>query len=522
MRVTRNAAHLFGSLLGGAASLALLEPMARRVVAGNSDGATVILEGRTIASGNLLLSGWRLSLDSFWTIDALFNAVGAWVVGIDPVLIRAVPVVIAGAVIAVALAASTRGIAGRASLLAGVTVVALLALPSRPLALFFLQGPYHVGTTLYCLLGFALLSGGRFGWRWVAGVVVVAAAVVGDLQAVLLGIVPIAATGLLEARRSRRIRDGMPLVAAGGVAVVGSILAIAVERSAGGFQATKANTAASKGQMVRNLVHLPNEALSLLGVTTGPFGPVGVPMALRLAHLVVVAVVIVAIIRCGRRIVGDLRSIDRRRSTGAGRFDDLLAFGIVGDVIVFIALPITSSNAYARYLTAGMIFATILTARTVGRWSAGRRSKWRPALLVGAIAGVAIVSYGFALGGAAPPTPQSRLAAFLASANLTSGVGDYWSASITTVESHGKIAVRPVIAADGKVVRYEKQSQAAWYAGRPFDFYVYDASYIWNGDDRAVAVATFGRPAHTLAIGTYRVLVWPHPIVVGPIGSQGP
>ena len=35
----------------------------------NSDGATVILQGRAVASGNVLLHGWILSLDSWWTLD---------------------------------------------------------------------------------------------------------------------------------------------------------------------------------------------------------------------------------------------------------------------------------------------------------------------------------------------------------------------------------------------------------------------------------------------------------------------
>jgi len=82
--------------------------------------------------------------------------------------------------------------------------------------------------------------------------------------------------------------------------------------------------------------------------------------------------------------------------------------------------------------------------------------------------------------------------------------------------------VRPVVAAEGKLVRYEKQSSSSWYGGVAFDFYVYDTALIWNGDDRAVAVATFGPPVHTYVEGTYRVLTWSRPIHVGVYGSEGP
>src|SRR5579883_2275636 len=42
-----------------------------RGILSNSDGATVALEGQALAAGNLGLHGWSLSLDSFWTIDAV-------------------------------------------------------------------------------------------------------------------------------------------------------------------------------------------------------------------------------------------------------------------------------------------------------------------------------------------------------------------------------------------------------------------------------------------------------------------
>ena len=70
-------------------------------------------------------------------------------------------------------------------------------------------------------------------------------------------------------------------------------------------------------------------------------------------------------------------------------------------------------------------------------------------------------------------------------------------------------------------MRYDKQSAESWYSGVPFTFFVYDTSLIWNGDDRAVAVAAFGRPARTVALGSYRILIWSRPFAVGPVGSEG-
>src|SRR5665213_1925760 len=52
----------------------LLDTLSSHVFAGNSDGATVVLEGQSISAGHLLLQGWGLSRDSFWSIDAMFYA----------------------------------------------------------------------------------------------------------------------------------------------------------------------------------------------------------------------------------------------------------------------------------------------------------------------------------------------------------------------------------------------------------------------------------------------------------------
>jgi hypothetical protein len=344
----------------------------------------------------------------------------------------------------------------------------------------------------------------------------------GDYQAIPLGILPIIVTGLLDGRRRRDLRAAVPLVAAGVAAVALTLAIAALARVAGGFAPTSPNPFASHGQMVRNLTALPNEALALLGLTTGPFGPTGVPLPLTVAHVFAVGLIVCGAVVAWRRIALDVVSSAPSRPDDTRRIEDLLGFALLADLATFVLLPITNSNAYARYLTAGVVFAVILAARFIGavvdRGTGGRA----PVALVGAVAVVAIASFGFAIRGASPDLPAARLAAFLTSHHLDRGIGDYWSSSIVTVESRGAVAVRPVVAEAGRLVRYEKQSDASWYSGVDFDFYVYDTALIWNGVDLKTATATFGSPLRTYAVGTYRVVVWPAPIHVGVVGSEGP
>jgi hypothetical protein len=239
-------------------------------------------------------------------------------------------------------------------------------------------------------------------------------------------------------------------------------------------------------------------------------------------HVVGVALVAVAVGACWRRVVREVRTPPGTAATTPDRLATLLGCAVIGDLATFVLLPITSSEAYGRYLTAGVIFAAILTARTVGTWASRAHDRRAPIAVVGTVGVVAVASFALAVRGPAPPLPARQLATFLAAHHLDQGIGDYWSSTIVTVQSRGRVAVRPVVADAGTLVRYGKQSESAWYADRAFSFYVYDSAFIWNGDDRAIAVATFGRPAHTYPVGTYRVLVWPRAVHVGTVGSDGP
>jgi hypothetical protein len=106
--------------------------------------------------------------------------------------------------------------------------------------------------------------------------------------------------------------------------------------------------------------------------------------------------------------------------------------------------------------------------------------------------------------------------AFLLAHHLTKGIGDYWAASIVTLESHGAVTIRPVVAnASGTIVRDGRQSDSSWYVGQRFEFLVYQRA-PYGRVDAATVRSTFGSPATTYTIGKYYVLVWPHLLQLPP------
>jgi hypothetical protein len=508
------------AIIGCVALLLLLTSISRHAVANNSDSSTVVLEGYAMVHGNPLLHNWSLSLDSFWTVDAPFYALGYLVFGLRPVLVNFVPALLAVLVIVLAACMAREGIRGRAAVIAAAFVTILLVLPSHALAYFLLQGPWHIGTALWCLVAFWGLRRGNFGWGWGVAVIVLAAGLLGDIQALALGVVPVFAAGLVAMARTRSWRSG----AAPTTAAIASVTLAEVVREIalriGTFTFTESHHTAKAAQAVRNLRHLLGWGAAMLGIDNGPYGGVHVPLILELVHVLVALCILVCLVAAG---VGLLRGavLGRSRAAGNGaatwRLDDLLLFGIAGDVVVFEVLTLSNNILYARYLTVGVIFSMILAARVVGRASSsipvGLASRIAAALAL-VVAASFSVDVGLELNGPVASQPVTALDDFLLAHNLRNGVGDYWAASIVSVQSEGAIEVRPVVANLRKVIVPDgRQATATWYEGQHFQFLVYQ-DLPYGRVDAATVTGTFGAPKTTFTIGAYHVAIWDHPITV--------
>ncbi len=509
-------------VVGFAVVVAVLYAAAQHAFAGDSDGATVVLEGQAMGAGHVLLHGWSLSLDSFWSIDAVFYMLVGVITGLHAFALYLVPAAIAALVIVVGGALATDGRRSLSAAAAAATVVALLGLPSHTLSLFFLRGPLHVGTALWCLIAFAGLRSGRFGRGWLMAVVFLAAGILGDFQMVALGVVPVVIAGVVAMLRMRDWRAGMPGVTAGGAAVILAAVVREVADAVGTYSVGTSHPTASLSQMFTNVGHIGTWGAALLGVGNGPFGRGNVPAALQDVHIVGLLVVVSGMATAGVALIRGAWRGQRSAAASTWNLDDLLVLALVSDLVVFVDLTSTNDPDYTRYLTAAVIFGAVLGGRWVGRITARMATMpWRRCVWAGGVAIVAVFAIALGINVSAPrPAPAfDQLGAFLQAHHLDQGVGDYWSASITTVATDGAVTVRPVITTPGgRVVRYDRQSLASWYAGRSFEFLVYDTARPWGGIQSATATATFGAPTHTYAVGSYRVLVWPHPVAMPTTG----
>jgi len=496
----------------------------------NSDGATVVLQGRAMSTGNLLLHGWNLSLDSWWTLDVPFYALAILLVGVRKILLLAVPATIATLIVVAAVVLARRGRRGRGALAGAAVAAAVLLLPSPALATDLLVGPIHQSTTLFALGAFVGLRRNRFGPGWVLAVVLLAAGLLGDLQIFSYGVVPILLAGGVAMLRRRSLGAGVPAVSA---SLAAGALALAVHEAAirlGGFDIGPTNPHASYHQMTVNLTQLPAALSQLLGVTNTAYGRAGEPPALLAFHVVFAAVLVVAfVVSLWRMLVGIWRARAEEpdpasradpaaRSARVGsepepwRVDDMLLIAITGPVVDYVALSLVTQNAYLRYLTASVVFAAVLAGRVVTRWWSSSPPFGLRSLGIG-VGGLSAACLLAASGFALTHPPQREQAAvvadFLEAHHLTSGVGDYWAASVVTVETDERVRVRPVEEApDGRLEAFDKGPQRAWFAHAEFDFVVFSAPVGYDDVSAATATATWGPPAHSYQVGQYDVLVW--------------
>jgi hypothetical protein len=490
-----------------------------------------VLEGAAFSHGHLLLSGWDLSFDSFWTIDAAVYGIAVGIFGVRGDLMALGPTVIALATIAVGVAVVCRGRRARVAIVASLVVVGVLGLPSPVLAFFLLQGPWHVGTALWCLVAFVGLRRGRFDLGWLLAVALLTAGLLGDLTTVSIGLLPCVAVGVLTMVRGRSLRAGVSTAAA---AVASAVLAIGIRFLTvriGTFHIAHGIARATASSYPANVRLALRWGAGLFGVGRIPIGPsraLGPYETLPTGgfedafHALLLFVVLSAI---GFAIASLLSGVLRAKpllemSASRTLVQDLLLFGTAGSFGLFVVLAPSDNGDLARYLTPAVIFAAVLAGSVVGhlfdRLRDGRVVKIVLAVTL-ALAAVGIVGYAGELTRAPAPQPAEALGTFLEAHHLTSGVGDYWSSSLVTVETGGKVVVRPIIPnGTGQLIRYNRQSDASWYGDVRFTFLVFDLDRPWGNVNATTGVEAFGQPSEKFSVGSYVVLVWPKGFTVSP------
>ena len=495
------------------------------------DFANNFLYADDMRRGNWLLHGWVVTQDPHWLTDDLVYVIGLAARGFDPALLHAVPVAVYTALVGCAAWAAVTGLHLRAGGRLAVSAIAVLPLifPSRTLAAQVLLGPYHTGTTaaaLGAVIALAPRSDGEpraaGAARTALGCALLAVGRIGDPYMLTLGIVPIILVGLyrgvVERARPWRTPAGRPLAAAliawaAAAAVLGAVPAL------GGFT-MRASLAPliPLSELGPRLLSFVGSFLDLSGgnIFGLSFGSLLVVTLARLAYLCAAAWAVV-------RVLADLRrGVERDWTTSA-----LAAAVLISAAGTFLYGPsdyLGDEHRTPVFLLMGIVLARHLAARH-RQWFADPAARRRVAagLAAGALlfAALPLEQLRNPQGFDDPAHfPQLVLARWLEQRGLRQGYGPYDEASIITVETHGRVTVRPLIStgrygspprSEWRLIpNIELMADGAWYrADAPATFLIVDGQDV---DDRT-AVATFGPPDHTYTVGAWRIFTWDDGIV---------
>ena len=512
-RGTRRASAAAGTVVLGLLLAVAIGRLSQQVPL-NSDQASSVLEGWAMAHGNVLLGGWTLPSDSFFTDKLPLLALLERFQGLTAAVeYEAAGLLGAGVVLAGIWLADGR-LRGRTRAVAMLVTGALLAsqaliLPGSgaafPAGALLPAGTDHAASLLLLLIACLALQGARRCRVWLALVwLALAAASVGDPLAAVVGGGAVAGVGALDLAVGRHegTRRDLVLIFIGLSSGIAAPLAWWGIRSLGGFTAAPLLLGGGYGlpppvsSLSHNLAVGGQALLTLFGADflSRPVGLAWVSVLLHLCGLALVVTVLTFLLRPRRWLGLDLVS----------RF---LAIGMLADAAAYLVGQQATDLTSARYLLPFLGFGAVLA----GREGAPRLMALRPRLWLGAVALGAAYAGVFAAGAvmAQPaPAPLTAVTAWLSKHGATLGLGTNWDANVVTVSTHGAIAVRAVSTTSGALKPFLWHTTVSWYDARGDRATL----VLLAGSDttgRAVVEKSLSPPSEMTTVEGTTIMVWP-------------
>jgi hypothetical protein len=472
----------------------------------NSDMANILLMGRDLLHGNVLLHGWHMSDVSFYPTELVQYALLESVLGLHMTTAHVAAAMTYTLVVLLVVLLAKGAASGPEALARTLIAGAIMVAPQLSAGVYAVDlAVGHIGTSVPLLLGWLIccLPGRRW---WVPPVltVILAWALVADPIVEISGIAPLALVAGLRftwrlAHRRPDWYDAALACAAVAAYALGWV-AQAVLRALGGYVVSPLPV------HFRTPAELPAAAPALWRVLD-LFGAdfhgmrIGVPLVLAVAHLVSVVLVIAALGRCLR--------------PGVPLVDHVLAAGIAGNLALYLgtmastqgAHEIAISAPYAAALAGRMLAGPLLAAAAVK--ASARTQIARTRVRAGAVAGALLLcgylaGFGYELTLPSSPPANASLASWLVAHGFRSGLATYWQASSVTVDTGDQVRVRAVT---GSLSPYLWMADTAWYdpdLNKP-NFLILQRP---PESELTLLRKRFGPAAHAYQVDGYTVLAW--------------
>jgi hypothetical protein len=479
--------------------------------------------------GNVLLRGWATSDVSFYTTELPQYLLIERVRGLGPDVVHVAAamtytlVVLLAALVAKGTATG-REAGGRVALAAGIMLAPQLDSGTNVL----LSSPDHIGTAVPLLAAWLVLDRAKPGlagpgWRVPVFVsTLLAWALVADSIVLIAGVIPLVLVCAFRVARGARWHE----IALGGGAVVAVGVAQAADHvigALGGYTVRPLDIQiAPLGEIFSH--NLPIAARCLLVLPGADFlgQPASRATFFIMLHLAGVTAAAIGIASAARRLLPAWRPRGDEDLAG-GMVSQVLLVGIAVNLLAFVISTRVYAVSSAREIAPVLPFAAALAGRQLARHLSGTpiaRRVARPALgpvLVGPVlVGTVLVGYlaglGLELTAPAAAPQAAELTSWLAGHHLGTGLSGYWEASVVSLTSGNRVAVRPVTISDGRVVSATSQVKASWYdperSAAHFVVLFPGVSGYPGFTQRQAVLSTFGKPDRAYRVGRYAILYW--------------
>jgi hypothetical protein len=494
----------------------------------NSDSADILLMGRDLLHGHLLLHGWYMSDVSFYPTELPQYALLESFLGLhmQTAHVAAAMTYTLAFLLAVLLARS--GSTGREATIRTLIAAGIMLAPQIGFGVFALDlSVGHIGTAVPLLLTWLLLDKARPRWYVpVLTAVLLTWVLVADPIVYIVGVAPLGLAcavrvvkGLITGRghwtaRIVGVWYELSLAAAAAAAAGMAWVATTILSRLGGFTV---NRLPFYFRSLHNLHHNAPAAWKVLTIFGANYaGLSGVWLALAFLHLASVIAVGWAVLRVAWRFFGDVSLVDQ-----------VLAVAIVANVALFL---LTNAADLAAHEVAIIVpFGAALAARVLARRAravkgaaakddnqgAASSGLARRVRLAGLAAGILVLAgytagLGYELIQPTAPPANTSLASWLEAHHLTYGLSGYWTSSSVTVDSGNRVQVRALMQYSMK--RDLWMSNINWYNPKLHDanFIVLDSKpgFMNHWEPRALIRKYFGQPAQIYQTGPYTVMVW--------------
>jgi hypothetical protein len=504
----------------------------------NSDAVQSFLGAQSVLNGNVLLSGWHLTNDNFIFTDLPFFVAAQWLFGAWPGSLAVVPAFIYVLTLGASLAASLSSLRlSRRNVIALATIILLIGLPAAGAYLPMLLADTHAASILFSLVAFLLLAAlakaEHIRDRPLAALalaVMTYAAAASDLFTVFFAFVPalvvLVTDFLLLPRRSTA---GLTAIVAASC-ILGGFTPLAIAHL-GGFttEPTLIFAVVTPEQLGRTIPGfffglLDSAGADIFGKDFGKAGHIAgtVANAARLAGWILGSVAVFHNLRI-RRYRDNSNLLDRLLMLSIATLVPLCVLSRMFNLALGGNDPFAGAAA-GRYLSPILVFGAILAARAIPDKVASLSTNGLRVVVSGALI---MLTGGLAIGHSArmaglmasPPwtaaNPFVTVASWLESQNLTSGVGEYWSSSIITALTNGKVTVRAVLPPwkEGRLEPYLWLAEEQWYRGPGTPMFV-----IWRDGDppgqnvnAKTVAATYGAPKRIARVGEFEIAILHEP-----------